>query len=147
MKEEVMEHTIRIAGLGQLALAIGSLAIPRLLSWKAETASLRPLLRQLFWVYAAYIWTFNMAFGLLSALMPGRLLDGSPLAGAVTGFIALYWSARLTLQFTVLDRREMLRGPAYRLGEGVLVAAFAFLTAAYILATASNLGTVVWCRL
>src|SRR5205814_4625198 len=74
---------VRLAGAGQLALAAGSLAIPRILRWSEDTAKLRPLTRQIFWVYAAYILSFHVAFGLLSVLAPHWLLDGSPLAGAV----------------------------------------------------------------
>lgn len=36
------------AGLGQLALAAGSLALPRVLGWRTETAKLRPLTRHVF---------------------------------------------------------------------------------------------------
>src|SRR5271165_4968232 len=98
---------IFLAGVGQIVLAAGSLAIPRVLDWRADTARLRPLTRQVFWTYAAYIWTTNLSFGLLSALAPRALLDGSPLAAAVTGFIALYWSARLVVQFTYFDRSDV----------------------------------------
>jgi len=44
-----------VAGVGQLALIVASLAIPRVLRWREETAKLRPLTRQVFWTYAIYI--------------------------------------------------------------------------------------------
>ncbi|HEY1381059.1 MAG TPA: hypothetical protein VGF55_29945 [Gemmataceae bacterium] len=127
--------TVRIAGAGQLALAAGSLAIPRILRWPEDTARLRPLTRQMFWVYAAYILSFHVAFGLLSALAPHWLLDGSPLAGAVAGFIAVYWGARLTLQFTVLDRRDAPAGRLIRAAEAALVSLFVGLTLTYAAVT------------
>ena len=37
--------------------------------------ALRPLLRQVFWTYAAYIWFTNLCFGLVSALAPHWLLE------------------------------------------------------------------------
>src|SRR5580704_10310269 len=95
---------LRVAGLGQLLLALGSLSIPRVLRWPEDLAKLRPLTRQIFWVYACYILATNATFGLLSLLALHWLLDGSPLAGAVAGYITLYWGARLVTQFAVLDR-------------------------------------------
>src|SRR5436853_283494 len=68
------------AGLGQLLLAAGSLAIPRVLKWSEQLRSVRPLTRQVFWTYAGYIWTTNVCFGLMSVTMPGELLAGTPLA-------------------------------------------------------------------
>jgi len=119
------------AGLGQLALAAGSLAIPRVLGWREETARLRPLTRQIFWIYAAYIWSFHVCFGLVSLLAPGWLLDRTPLAAAVCGFIAVYWGARLVLQFTWLDRSDAPRGPVYVAAEVALVTLFAALAVVY----------------
>jgi ABC-type amino acid transport system permease subunit len=130
---------IVLAGAGQLCLAAASLAIPRVLGWRAELAQLRPLTRQVFWTYAAYIWSFHVAFGLLSAFAPGRLLDGSPLAGAVSGFIALYWGVRLVLQFAVFDRSAAPPGRWPRLAEAALVTLFVGLTLVYGAAAYANL--------
>lgn len=50
------------AGVAQLILVVTSLAIPRLLNWKGDLAKVRPLTRQVFWTYAAYIWVTNLRF-------------------------------------------------------------------------------------
>jgi hypothetical protein len=134
-----VETAVRLAGFAQLALAAASTAIPFVLRWREETAKLRPLLRQLFWVYAAYILGLHVAFGLLSAAAPAWLLDGSPLATAVTGFIALYWGVRLGLQFA-FPRSDVPRGLRFRLAEVALSALFVFLTATYAAAFLENLG-------
>ncbi|HZO08698.1 MAG TPA: hypothetical protein VFC77_04930 [Myxococcota bacterium] len=126
-----MRTILVLAGLGQLALALASLAIPRVLRWREETAKLRPLTRQVFWTYAAYIFSFHVAFGLLSALAPERLLDGTPLARTVAGFIAVYWGARLALQFFCFDRSERPPGAPAKLAEAALVSLFFGLTVVY----------------
>src|SRR5678815_5426572 len=95
MPRPSLRMLVFLAGVGQIVLALASLAFPRVLRFREETAKLRPLLREMFWTYAGYILCINLSFGLLSAFRPGWILDGSPLAAAVTGFITTYWGARL----------------------------------------------------
>lgn len=113
-----------LAGAGQIALALVSLAVPRVLHWREETARLSPLTREVFWTYAAYIWTSHIAFGLVSMLLPQALLDPGPLAPCITGFIALWWSARLALQIFAFDRSARPPGARYVAAELALVTVF-----------------------
>jgi hypothetical protein len=126
-----MSAFLMLAGLGQLVLALGSLAVPRVLGWREDTARLRPLTSQVFWTYAGYIWTTNVCFGVVSLAAPGWLLDGSPLARAVAGYITAYWAARLAVQFFYFDRSEAPAGARYRVAEAALVALFVFLVGVY----------------
>jgi hypothetical protein len=128
------------AGIGQLALAAGSLAIPRVLRWPEDLERVRPLTRQVFWTYAGYIWTTNVAMGLVSALRPSWLLDGSPLAGAVCGYIAVYWGARLAIQFVYFDRTEAPKGVLFAIAEAALVGLFLCLCMLYGAMAARHLG-------
>ncbi|MEZ6072431.1 MAG: hypothetical protein R3C10_19755 [Pirellulales bacterium] len=139
---------IFLAGVAQLVLVVASLAIPRVLGWRQELARLRPLTRQVFWTYAGYIWVTNLAFALVSVLMPAALAGGSPLAAAVTGFITLYWAARVAIQFVYFDRADLtlgreLSGGAMRAAETALVVLFVGLALVYGAATLVNLG---WLR-
>ncbi len=134
-----LDRAIQLAGLGQLGLALASTSFPLLLGWRAELLKVRPLLRSMFWIYAGYILGFNIAFGLVSSLRPTWLLDGSPLAAAVTGFIALYWTARFGLQFVAFDRSDMPSATAYRVGEIVIILLVAFFALVYALAFWTNL--------
>ena len=132
MQIPISLHTfVVLAGVGQLALAAGSLAIPRILGWKEDTQKLKPLTRQVFWTYAGYIWTTNVCFGLVSTLGAGYLLDGSPLAAAVCLYIAIYWGARLIIQYTYFDRSGAPQGRLIKLGEVALVSLFAYLLLVY----------------
>lgn len=133
---------ILVAGVGQLALILASLAIPHVLRWKEDTARLRPLTRQVFWTYAAYIWFTNLTFGLVS-LRPGWLRDHSPLAACVTGFISAYWIGRVLIQFFYFDRSDAPAGLHVRVAEVALVALFVYLSVVYSAATAFNLRVFV----
>jgi hypothetical protein len=135
-----LRTAILLAGLAQIAIAATSLAIPKLLHWREETARLSPLTRQVFWTYATYIFSTNLAFGILSAVAPSALIDGSVLAASVSGFIALYWLGRVAVQFTVYDRRSATSRPLFALAELLYVSAFLYLGIVYVVAAAFNAG-------
>ena len=138
----LLRNAIFAAGVGQLALAAASLALPRVLGWREDTARLKPLTRQVFWTYAGYIWAANLSFGLLSSLAPSTMLDGSLLATALCGYIALYWTSRLAIQFFVFDRSKTKEGRLFQLAEVALTSLFVFLVTAYGTAMAWNLGWI-----
>ena len=122
---------IFLAGIGQIALVLGSLAIPKILKWKDELNKVQPLIRQIFWTYAGYILVTNLCFGLLSVLETKELINGSVLASAITGFITMYWFSRVAIQFFYFDRSSFPPGKMLLTGEILLVALFVFLTLVY----------------
>ncbi|MCA8941986.1 MAG: hypothetical protein KDB80_05440 [Planctomycetes bacterium] len=124
------ETLIFLGGLAQLAVAAASLAIPRVLNWKEQTRRLDGLTRQVFWTYAAYIFTTNVCFGVVSVAAPGWLTDGSGLARSVCAFIAVYWGARVIIQFTSY-RPHRPTGTRFVLAEIAVVVAFVFCTVVY----------------
>lgn len=126
-----MNTLLILAGLGQIGLAAGTLAVPKVLGWAKELAKLRPLTGQIFRTYSVYIWATNLMMGLLSALHPAWLLDGSPLARAVAFYITLYWGARLLIQFLYYDRTARPRSTQWVLAEWSLILLFAYLTGVY----------------
>lgn len=128
---ETLKMLIVLSGIGQIVLIVGSLAIPYVLQWKKELAPLNNLTRQMFWVYSAYIWGTNLSFGLVSAFAPQWLLNKDPLAVAVCGFIAVYWGARVLIQFFYFDRSCAPPGLFPKLAEIALVILFIWLTFVY----------------
>jgi hypothetical protein len=136
----MLDDILRLAGVGQLILAAGSLAIPRVLNWPDQLRSLPKLTRQVFWTYAAYIWVTHVCFGALTLAAPAAIHDGSLLAGVVSGFIALWWSARIVIQFTYFDRSATPPGIQFKLAEIGLVLLFMSLAAIYGWAVLVNFG-------
>ncbi len=128
---KTIEVMIRLAGLGQVILAIGSTSIPGILNWKAELVKVRPLIRQIFWTYAFYILVTNFCFGLLSLFAYRDLCNGSTLAVLVSGFIAAYWISRVSVQFFYFDRSDFPKSKLHLLGEVVLVTLFITLSIVY----------------
>ncbi|BBI31327.1 hypothetical protein [Cohnella abietis] len=119
------------AGYMQLGVVVGSLAIPYLLQWRQELSSIRPLIRQVFWTYAAYILCTNLFMAILSIFLAPKLVDGSELSNAICIFITLYWGARIGIQFFYFDKKGLPSSGIYRYGEWLLILCFAFFTIVY----------------
>jgi hypothetical protein len=133
-----IQEFIFIAGLAQVALTIGSLIIPRILKWRSELAKVRPLIKQMFWTYATYIFVINVCLGLISIFDFRELAGGSRFAILITGFIAAYWISRVLIQFFYFDRQDFPKGVWNLAGEFLLVALFVFLSVVYSWACYSN---------
>ncbi|WP_221226833.1 hypothetical protein [Paenibacillus baekrokdamisoli] len=125
------DKLILLAGYMQLGVVIGSFAVPFLLNWRSELAAIRKLTRQVFWTYAAYVLGTNLFFAILSISLTSSLTDGSELATAMCSFIALYWAARLGIQFFYFDKKGLPSGGIYQIGEWLLVVCFLFFTIVY----------------
>ncbi len=138
MTEALMLRLVQTAGVAQLLVVLASLGVPMVLGWRAELKRLSPLTRSIFWTYAGYIAVTNLAFSLLSACAAAWLLDGSGLAACVCGFIGVWWTARLAIQFSSFHGHAP-QGPFYRLADIGFTCLFAALSATYGLAVWWNL--------
>ncbi|MEA2235819.1 MAG: hypothetical protein QOC81_543 [Thermoanaerobaculia bacterium] len=138
----MFKYAVVLAGVTQLAIAATSLLIPRLLGWRKETALLRPLTRCVFWTYAGYILGTNLWFAALAIGWPSQLLNGTPLAAMVTGFMAVYWLARVVIQFGWFHRALSENRTLFKIAEVVYVTGFAFITIVFAIATILNLRMV-----
>jgi len=126
-----IQQLVCVAGLAQIALALGSLVIPKILKWRPELEKVNPLIKQMFWTYAAYIFVINLCFGVLSVLAFRDITAHNKLAGVITGFIATYWISRVAIQFLYFDRAHFPTGKWHKLGEALLTIVFVFLSMVY----------------
>ncbi|ABG60352.1 conserved hypothetical protein [Cytophaga hutchinsonii ATCC 33406] len=133
-----LNKLIFICGILHLALGIGSSIIPKVLDWKTELTKVQPLIRQMFWTYAAYILVINICFGLVSIFGTEELLNHSFLASCLTLFISLYWLTRIGIQFFYFDKTHAPKGLIFTLGEIALVGLFFLFTILYFLAFLYN---------
>jgi hypothetical protein len=133
---------IVLAGAVQLSIVATSVLIPRLLNWRKETALLTPLTRCVFWTYAGYILGTNLWFAALAIGWPSQLLNGTPLAALVTGFISVYWLARVIVQFGWFHRALAEDRILFKIAEAGYVLGFAYVTIVFAIATILNLRMV-----
>ncbi len=105
-----------------------------MLDWRHQLTRLDPLTRQLVWVHGAFIVLVIVGFGVVSVALPSELVAGTWLARGVCGFIALFWLARLVVQFFVFDARAYLENTALKIGYHGLTGVFAYQAVVYSIA-------------
>jgi hypothetical protein len=131
-----MKTLIHIAGLVHLVLVAANFAIPRKLDYAASAARMSPIVRQVFWVHAAYIVFVLAGFAALCFAFPADLAGGSVLGRSLSAFIAVFWGARVVVHLAVYDRSVRR---ANRAMDVVFLAMFGFLAAVFTLAAIGGL--------
>ena len=117
---------IFFSGILHFGTLLASAAVPQALDWKAELRKLDGLSRQLVWVHGLFIVLTIIGFGLLTICYAADLAAGTPLARAICGFIAFFWSARLFVQFFVFDAKPFLNGTLLKIGYHALTLVFVY---------------------
>lgn len=129
--EPLLKLGLQVAGISQLCLTLGSLAIPRCLQWSERTANLIPLIRQMFFTYALYVFASHLFFGIITLSFADELLKGTPLANALLIFMGSWWVGRLVCQFFFFDRSGIPDSPFNKGAEFILVTMFFGLVTVY----------------
>jgi hypothetical protein len=125
---------LQIAGVLHLGLMAAGLLMPQVVSMRVHLAGLPPFLRQLFWVYYAFIALCLVSFSVITIAFAGTLAAGGPLARAVCAFFAVFWTLRFIAATFVLDLRPYLTNGYRRAGYHALNLVFAYLPIVYVLA-------------
>lgn len=133
MKHEHVSLIIQGCGLVHCSILIASAMVPRVLDWRGQLAPLHPFLRRLFWVYGVFIVMTIVGFGAISLGCAHEIATATPLARAFCGLVAVFWLARLAVQFFVFDASEFLTNWWLRLGYHTLTVAFTLLPMPYAL--------------
>ena len=126
-----MKMLIQLGGVVHFAILIASALTPGVLEWRRHLATLPPLLRQLFWVYGSFIVLMIVAFGIISFAHASALASGDPLARSICAVIAIFWGARLAVQWFVFDAAPFLTNTLLKAGYHTLTVAFVALTTIY----------------
>lgn len=138
--KEFLEYGLWLSGVGFALLVVASFWIPVILGWKEKLAGLTPLMRELFWTYAAYVFANHVFFAVLSLGFRDWLLSGTPAAGAMSAFITLWWTVRVYLQFFGFDLSEVEDTPVNRVAKHLLTLLFVYLMIFFGILTWWNLG-------
>ena len=126
-----LHHLLLVSGVGHFGIVIASCLVPLALDWRKQLAPLHPFIRSMVWVYGVFIVLATISFGALTLLHAREMAAGEPVARSVSAVIALYWAARLMVQWFVFDPRDFLTSIWRKLGDHTLTAAFIFLAAVH----------------
>jgi hypothetical protein len=126
-----MKLLLQFAAALQLSILIASALTPRVLDWRTNLTPLHPFLRKLFWVYGAFIVMVIIAFAALTFFHADAMAAHEPVARSLCAFIAIFWGARLFVQFAIFDPRPFLTNCFYKVGYHALTVIFAFLVFVY----------------
>jgi hypothetical protein len=126
-----MKLLLQLAAAVQLLILIASASTPRVLDWRKNLAVLHPFLRKLFWVYGVFVVMVIIAFAALTFRHADAMAAREPVARSLCLFIAIFWGARLLVQFAIFDARPFLTNWFYKTGFHALTIIFAFLTFVY----------------
>ena len=122
---------IQVAGAVQLAIGLANLPLASRLQYRKNLAGASEIVRQVFYVHAAYIVLVVLGFAALSLLFPTELGSGRPLGRFLSSFLAIFWLLRVPIQlfyYPVEIRRQN------RLADVIFTVAFAFLALVFGLA-------------
>ena len=120
-----------LGGVCHFGILLASALVPRVLDWRSELQRLSALSRHLVWTHGAFIVLVIIGFGTISVLHARELSGGDALARTACGFIAVFWLARLFIQFFVFDATPYLKGPVLKIGYHALTVVFAYLAVVY----------------
>ncbi len=107
---------LKLTALTYLGLIAAGVLMPGVVGLRQHINTLPKFIRQLFWVYYAFIGLSLVCFGLGTFFLADQLASGTPLARAVCGFLALFWTVRFIAGTFVFDLRPYLTSPWRRAG-------------------------------
>jgi hypothetical protein len=134
---ELFSLALWLAGSGHFCVLIASFQVPARLGWREDLAKLTPFNRKLMWVHGGFAVLTIIAFGVMTLALHGEMLRGDRAAVALAAFIGIYWTARITVDFTYYEHRDWPSGRGFMVGHVLLTSLFVFLAATY-------LGVAVW---
>lgn len=125
-----LELALKLAAITHLGLIAAGAMMPFATGLWSECAKLSPFARTLFRVYYAFIGLCLFSFGLGSWIFAEELASGAPLARALCGFLAAFWTIRW-IAALLLDVRPYLLNTWWRIGYTATNVVFSLLPFVY----------------
>jgi hypothetical protein len=126
-----LELALKLAALTHVGLVAAGALMPGATGLWSECARLSPFARTLFRVYYAFIGLCLVSFGIGSWIYAHELAAGAPLARALCGFLAAFWTLRWVAAL-LLDVRPYLVNAWWRAGYAATNVVFCVLPFLYV---------------
>jgi alginate O-acetyltransferase complex protein AlgI len=124
-------HAIYAAAFGHLLVLVASVQVPGRLGWKQDIRKLMRFNQKVFWVYGFYILLCIVSFAALTWRLHDAFLAGDPAARYIAGFIALFWTVRVLIDFFWYDHGDWPPGNALVTGHALATSLFCSLAVIY----------------
>lgn len=96
----------------------------KVFDWYNDIKKLKPLNQEIAKTYGRYIQGLNFSFGLISFILADELKSGTPLAIAITGLIAAYWTGKVITQFAYYPMYQIPNKMIFKIGEVLMNSLF-----------------------
>jgi hypothetical protein len=118
MKTQIPNWLIILGGCGQIFTALIYPYIRhKVFDWYTDVKQLKPLNQEIAKTYGRYIQGLNFSFGLIAILLPNDLKNGTQLAIALTGLIAMYWVGKVTTQIAYYPMYQIPQKAIFKVGS------------------------------
>lgn len=132
MKSEIPNGLIILGGIGQIFTALIYPYIRhRVFDWYTDVKQLKPLNQEIAKTYGRYIQGLNFSFGLIAIVIPADLKNGSSLAIALTGLIAMYWVGKVATQIAYYPMYDIPKKFIFKIGSYFMNALFTLFAIVY----------------
>lgn len=126
-----LDTALWCAAAGHFLVLAASFQVPARLHWRTDLAQLMPFNRKLLWVQSSFTVLTIIAFGTLTLALHSELLRGDRAAVALAIFIAVYWTARVAVDFLYFSHSDWPSGRFFKAGHVALTALFTALSATF----------------
>ena len=129
--DRLLNVALWLAGVGHFCVLGASVQVPARLNWKEDLPKLSVFNRKLMYVYSGYTVYTIASFGVLTLLLHHELLHGERAARALAVFIAVYWTARIAIDFLYYEHKDWPKGAQFVAGHLLLTGLFCALAVTY----------------
>lgn len=129
--DRLLDLALWLAGVGHFCVLGASVQVPARLNWKEDLPKLSVFNRKLMHVYSGYTVYTILSFGVLTLLLHRELLHGERAARALAVFIAIYWTARIGVDFLYYEHKDWPEGTQFVVGHVLLTGLFCALAVTY----------------
>ncbi|MBK1830467.1 hypothetical protein JIN77_07000 [Verrucomicrobiaceae bacterium R5-34] len=124
-------YAIQFAGIILLCITSANFFAPKKMRWSVNLAKTEPVFRQVFIVHCVFLLGCVLAMALACLILPHQLLT-EPLGRVLLAFMALFWTARVLVQFFYYERSIKREFPVFNVLFSVafiyLAVCFSFLS-------------------
>lgn len=107
-------HALQFAGIILLCIVSANFFAPKKMRWSENLKLVEPVFRQVFIIHCVFLIGCVLAMALACIILSHRLID-QPMGRVVLGFMALFWTARVGVQFFYYESSIKKQFPFFNL--------------------------------